>query len=86
MLCTAAASLSLLTGLPSLRFSPCSAGHYSASHMSRGLRSDAEAAHLARLRGALPPHVRVANSPAEWERGVGRLAATFEVSVRQERL
>lgn len=72
----------VLAALPALRLLATSAGHYSASHMPAGLRSAAEAAHLERLSAALPPRVRVTNSPAEWERGVGRLQALFEVKLR----
>lgn len=50
----APADLELLTGLPALRLLVSSSGHYSAAHLSVGLRSPAEAAHVARLRGALP--------------------------------
>lgn len=64
----------------------CSAGHYSAGHMARGLRSAAEAGHLGRVRAALPPAVRVTNSRTEWERAVVRLQAQFEISLRHERL
>lgn len=74
-----------LAVLPGLRLLATSAGHYSASHMQQGLRSAAEAAHLARLAAALPARVQLTNSPAEWERGVGRLQTLFEVNLRQER-
>lgn len=74
-----------LRALPALRLLVTSAGHYSAAYLSTGLRSPAEAAHLGRLRAALPPLCRVTNRQAtgEWERAAGRLAALFEVSVRQ---
>ena len=76
----------VLAALPAVRLLVTSAGHYSASHMQQGLRSAAEAAHLERLRAVLPPGVRLTNSPAEWERSVGRLQALFEVNLRQERV
>lgn len=75
----------VLAALPALTLLATSAGHYSASHMQQGLRSAAEAAHLERLRAVLPAGVRLTNSPAEWERGVGRLQALFEVNLRLER-
>lgn len=78
-----AADVAVLRALPTLRLLVTSAGHYSASYLSSGLRSPAEAAHLGRLRAALPPRCRVTNRQGEWERAAGRLAALFEVSVRQ---
>ncbi len=80
------ADVKVLSALADLQFLVTSAGHYSASHMQAGLRSAAEAGHLERLRAVLPPSVRLTNSPAEWERSVGRLQALFEVNLRQERI
>lgn len=79
-----AADVATLHALPTLRLLVTSAGHYSAGYLSAGLRSPAEAAHLGRLRAALPPRCRVTNRQGEWERAAGRLAALFEVSVRQK--
>lgn len=81
-----AADRAVLQGLPRLRLLVTSSGHYSASHLSVGLRSPAEAAHLDRVRAALPAGVRVTNEQAELERGAGRLQALFEVNLRQGRL
>lgn len=79
----AEADLAVLRSLPCLRLLVVSAGHYGhSSHMAVGLRSPAEASHLARVRGALPPGMRVTNSQAELERACGRLQALFEVNVR----
>jgi hypothetical protein len=63
-----------------------SAGRYYSTYAAVGLRSPVEQAHLERLRGALPPAVRVTNQQAEFERVGGRLAALFEVNLRHEKL
>lgn len=80
----AAQDVAVLRTLPSLQVLVTSAGHYSGSHLAAGLRSPAEMAHLGRLRAALPAHVRrVSNVQAAWERAAGRMAALFEVHLRQ---
>ncbi|KAL4447791.1 hypothetical protein ABPG75_005010 [Micractinium tetrahymenae] len=79
------ADMAALRALPALRLLVTSAGHYSGSHLSAGLRSPAEGAHLGRLRAVLPSRCRVSNRQGDWERAAGRLAALFDVSVRQGR-
>lgn len=63
-----------------------SSGHYSASHITVGLRSPAEQAHLQRVRSSLPPGLRVGNKQALFHHTAGQLASLFEVDLRQDRL
>ncbi|KAI3425055.1 hypothetical protein D9Q98_008433 [Chlorella vulgaris] len=63
-----------------------SSGHYSASHITVGLRSLAEQAHLQRVRSSLPPGLRVGNKQALFHHTAGQLASLFEVDLRQDRL